>query len=54
MINIFKKGFDRIENLDEFTGLKVIYLEGNGFSKIEGLDTMKNLRCLYKLNYMKL
>jgi hypothetical protein len=23
-------GFSRIENLDEYTGLKVIYLEGNG------------------------
>jgi dynein assembly factor 1 len=31
------KGFDRIENLEEFTGLKVIYLEGNGLGKIEGL-----------------
>ena len=26
-----KKGFDRIENLEEFTGLKVIYLEANFF-----------------------
>ena len=24
------KGRDRIENLEEFTGLKVLYLEGNG------------------------
>lgn len=30
------KGFDRIENLEEFTGLKVLYLEGNGLDKIEG------------------
>jgi dynein assembly factor 1 len=30
------KGFDRLENLEEFTGLKVIYLEGNGLNKIEG------------------
>lgn len=43
----FSLGFDKIENLEEFTGLKVIYLEGNGFSKIEGLETLKTLRCLY-------
>ncbi len=30
------KGFPKIENLEEFTGLKVIYLEGNGITKIEG------------------
>ena len=41
------KGFDRIENLEEFTGLKVIYLEGNGFGKMEGLDQLKELRTLY-------
>ncbi|KAL4463230.1 hypothetical protein ABPG74_007231 [Tetrahymena malaccensis] len=41
------KGFPKIENLEEFTGLKVIYLEGNGFSKIEGLDSLVNLRSLY-------
>ena len=39
-------GFDRIENLEEFTGVKVIYLEGNGFTKMEGLDNLKTLRCL--------
>lgn len=41
------KGFDRIENLEEFTGLKVIYLEGNGFGKMEGLEQLKELRTLY-------
>ncbi len=41
------KGFVRIENLDEFTGLKVIYLEGNGFTKIEGLENQRELRHLY-------
>lgn len=41
------KGFMRIENLDEYTGLKVIYLEGNGFTKIEGLENQKELRHLY-------
>lgn len=31
------KGFDKLENLEEFTGLKVIYLEGNGLEMIEGI-----------------
>lgn len=35
-IYLHYKGFDRIENLEEFTGLKVIYLEGNGLNTIEG------------------
>lgn len=30
------KGFEKIENLEEFTGLKVIYLEGNGLEYISG------------------
>lgn len=46
-IYLHYKGFKRIENLDEYTGLKVIYLEGNGLSKIEGLDKLTQLRCLY-------
>lgn len=41
------KGFHRIENLEPFTGLKVIYLESNAVEKIEGLDTLTQLRCLY-------
>ena len=41
------KGFRKIENLEEFTGLKVLYIEGNALEKIEGLDNCKELRCLY-------
>ncbi len=41
------KGFRKIENLAEFTGLKVLYLEGNRFRYIEGLDHQVELRCLY-------
>ena len=41
------KGFRKIENLEEFTGLKVLYIEGNALEKIEGLDFCTELRCLY-------
>lgn len=39
-------GFHRIENLDAYVGLKVLYLEGNAFTQIEGLQALKELRCL--------
>lgn len=41
------KGFNKIKNLDEYTGLKAIWLEGNGFGKIEGLGHQPLLRTLY-------
>lgn len=41
------KGFRKIENMEEFTGLKVLYIEGNALEKIEGLDKCTDLRCLY-------
>lgn len=41
------QGFLKIENLDEYTGVKCIFLEGNGLNKIEGLSHMKDLSSLY-------
>ena len=44
------KGYQRIENLTEYAGLKSLWLHSNGFSKIENLNTLKELRCLFLQN----
>ena len=48
------QGFHKIQNLDSFINLKVLYLENNCLDKIENLHNLKNLTCLYlQNNYIK-
>ena len=40
-------GISEIKHLEAYTGLKVLWLEGNCISKIANLDKQVDLRCLY-------
>jgi dynein assembly factor 1 len=44
---IHYKGWSKLQNLEGFTGLKVLYGECNAFSTISGLETCTNLRSLF-------
>ena len=41
------RGFKKIDNLNNYTGCKSLWLDSNGFEKIENLDPLIQLRCLY-------
>lgn len=46
-IYLHYKGFSEVKNLDEYTGLRALWLEGNGLVRISGLENLRQLKTLY-------
>lgn len=42
-----RQGIRRIQHLEEYTGLRVLWLEGNGLCKLEGMGAQTQLKTLY-------
>lgn len=48
-LHLHYRGFQKIENLNAFINVKVLYLENNCINKIENISHMKNLTFLYRI-----
>jgi dynein assembly factor 1 len=40
------KGYARIANLEPYTALKALFLEGNALDSLQGLPRLEELKCL--------
>jgi dynein assembly factor 1 len=40
------KGFSSISGLEEYTGLKALFLEGNALRSLDGLPRLEQLKCM--------
>lgn len=46
-LHLHFKGFTQLEALEEYTGLKALFCEGNGLFNLDGLSMCRELRCLF-------
>uniref|UniRef100_A0A7S0XG64 Dynein assembly factor 1, axonemal homolog n=1 Tax=Mantoniella antarctica TaxID=81844 RepID=A0A7S0XG64_9CHLO len=47
VLHLHCKGIAEVTNLEEYTGLKAIYLESNSVEELDGLLHLQQLKCLY-------
>ena len=46
-LTLLMQGLSEIENLEEYTDLKCLWLENNSIKTIKGLDHLSLLKCLF-------